>query len=82
MSQIEMPDLVVRKMPFEFPEDIDASWNKAKPEWSHMVNGTSLAMPFLEPYLIRTMRKALVVPTLALRHSYCGTLLKRWNTGT
>lgn len=53
------PELVVRKMPFEFPEDIDPHWNKARPEWSHMVSGASLAMPFLEPYLIRTMRKAL-----------------------
>ncbi|MCB1688208.1 MAG: metal-dependent hydrolase [Halioglobus sp.] len=52
-------ELVVRKMPFEFPEDIDPHWNKDKPEWSHMVSGASLAMPFLEPYLIRTMRKAL-----------------------
>lgn len=52
------PELVVRKMPFEFPDDIDPHWNKEKPEWSHMVSGASLAMPFLEPYLIRTMRKA------------------------
>jgi predicted metal-dependent hydrolase len=51
--------MVVRKMPFAFPEDINPHWNEAKPEWSHMVNGASLAMPFLEPYLIRTMRKAL-----------------------
>ena len=51
--------LIVRKMPFEFPEDINAHWNAGKPEWSHMVNGASLTMPFLEPYLIRTMRKAL-----------------------
>ena len=50
--------MVVRKMPFEFPEDIDAHWNMSKPEWSHMVNGASLATPFLEPYLIRTMSKA------------------------
>jgi predicted metal-dependent hydrolase len=50
--------MLVRKMPFEFPEDIDPHWNPDKPEWSHMVSGASLAMPFLEPYLIRTMRKA------------------------
>lgn len=55
----QSPPLVVRKMPFEFPDDIDPHWNEAKPEWSHMVSGASLAMPFLEPYLIRTMRKAL-----------------------
>ena len=59
MANQSSPELVVRKMPFEFPEDIDPHWNKDKPEWSHMVSGASLAMPFLEPYLIRTMRKAL-----------------------
>ncbi len=59
MATQTSPELVVRKMPFEFPEDIDPHWNKDKPEWSHMVSGASLAMPFLEPYLIRTMRKAL-----------------------
>jgi len=52
-------DLVARKMPFEFSDDIDPQWNKQKPEWSHMVNGASLAMPFLEPFLIRTLRKSL-----------------------
>jgi uncharacterized protein len=51
--------LIVRKMPFEFSDDIAAHWNKEKIEWSHMVNGASLAMPYLEPYLIRTMKKAL-----------------------
>ena len=59
MANYTPGELVVRKMPFEFPEDIDPHWNKGKPEWSHMVSGASLAMPFLEPYLIRTMRKAL-----------------------
>ena len=48
----------IRKMPFEFPDDIDPHWNPDRPEWSQMVNGASLAMPYLEPYLIRTMRKA------------------------
>lgn len=53
-----MTDIIVRKMPFEFPDDIQAHWCPTRPEWSHMVNGASLAMPYLEPYLIRTMRKA------------------------
>lgn len=57
-NKLSSPEMIVRKMPFEFPDEIDAQWNKNKPEWSHMVNGASLAMPFLEPYLIRTMRKA------------------------
>ncbi len=51
--------IFVRKIPFEFPEDLQPHWNPEQVEWSYMVNGTSLAMPFLEPYLIRTMRKAL-----------------------
>lgn len=51
--------LVVRRMPFSFDEDINVQWNQARPEWSYMVNGASLTMPFLEPYLIRTMKKAL-----------------------
>ena len=50
--------MIVRKMPFEFPDSIAAHWNARRPEWSHMASGASLAMPFLEPYLIRTMRKA------------------------
>jgi len=52
-------ELLVRKMPFQFPDDIDPQWSKSRPEWSHMVNGASLAMPYLEPYLIRTMRNTL-----------------------
>ena len=54
-----LPELPARKIPFEFPNDINPHWNEAKPEWSHMVNGASVTMPFLEPYLIRTMRRAL-----------------------
>ena len=46
-----LPELPARKIPFEFPNDINPHWNEAKPEWSHMVNGASVAMPFLEPIL-------------------------------
>ncbi|TDJ37357.1 MAG: metal-dependent hydrolase [Gammaproteobacteria bacterium] len=49
----------IRKIPFEFIDTIDPIWNAAKPEWSHMVNGTSLAMPYLEPFLIKNVREAL-----------------------
>ena len=44
-----------RVMKFEYPADIHPHWKKASPEFSHIVNGGSLAMPFLEPYLIRVM---------------------------
>jgi uncharacterized protein len=57
-SERSSASMIVRKMPFEFPESIAAHWNAQRPEWSHMASGASLAMPFLEPYLIRTMRKA------------------------
>jgi len=53
------PEILVRRIPFRFDEDIDPVWNKSRPEWSHMVNGASLTMPYLEPFLIKTVREAL-----------------------
>ena len=61
-TQIRIPkpgELVVRKIPFEFPEDLKPCWKPDEPEWSHMVNGASLTMPYLEPFLIDSMRDAL-----------------------
>ena len=52
-------DIVVRRIPFVLNEGIDPVWNPGKREWSHMVNGASLTMPYLEPFLIKTMREAL-----------------------
>ena len=49
----------VRKIPFEFSAQADPIWHAQAHEWSHMVNGASLAMPYLEPFLNRTMREAL-----------------------
>lgn len=51
--------ILVRRIPFQFGENIDPVWNKDRPEWSHMVNGASLTMPYLEPFLIKTVREAL-----------------------
>lgn len=55
----ERPDerMVVRQVPFDFGRE-NGHWNSASPEMSHIVNSASLAMPYLEPYLIRTMRAA------------------------
>ncbi len=50
----------VRKVPFEFADATRPVWNSSQHEWSHMVNGASLTMPYLEPFLNRTMREALV----------------------
>lgn len=51
--------LTVRRIPFEFPADLDPHWHPTEIEWGHMVNGASLTMPYLEPYLIKGIRKAL-----------------------
>ncbi len=52
------PQMTVRRMRFPYPDGLKAWWNPARPEFSHIVNAASLAMPYLEPYLIDTMRKA------------------------
>lgn len=56
MTETLVPE--VRRMPYEFPDDIEPIWNPHQPEWSHMINGASLTMPYLEPYLIATLREA------------------------
>ena len=43
----------------KLPEDLDPLWVPANPVRSHFFNGVSLTMPYLEPYLIRTMKVAL-----------------------
>lgn len=50
--------MTLRRPPFVFPQDKALHWNQARPEFSQLVNAASLAMPYLEPYLIRTMREA------------------------
>lgn len=51
--------IIVRQVPFAFDEGIDPVWHPGRPEWSHMVNGASLTMPYLEPFLIKTVTEAL-----------------------
>ena len=57
--QSQPHDIVVRKIPFEFDEGIEPIWHKQQPEWSHMLNGASMTMPYLEPFLIRSVREAM-----------------------
>lgn len=59
--QRQHPELVVRRIPFEFPEDIQTDWIPRDPVLSAMLNGASLTMPYLEPFLIRTMRESLAL---------------------
>ncbi len=50
--------IAARRMLFPWAEPVAAWWNPARPEFSQIVNAVSLAMPYLEPYLIATMKKA------------------------
>ena len=47
-----------RRIPFQFPDDVQPRWKASDPEFCAMVNGASLSMPYLEPFLIRTVREA------------------------
>lgn len=51
--------ITVRKIPFDFSNDISPHWHPKQREWGHMINGASLTMPYLEPFLNRTLREAL-----------------------
>lgn len=50
--------VTVRQVEFAYTPQMAGHWNRGKPEFSHIVNAGSLAMPYLEPYLIKTMRAA------------------------
>jgi len=50
--------MTLRRLPFVFRRDTALHWNAARPEFSQVVNAASLAMPYLEPYLIKSMREA------------------------
>jgi uncharacterized protein len=50
--------IVVRRLPMEFPADLDPVIVEGCPEESALNVGISLLLPYLEPYLIRSMRSA------------------------
>ncbi len=52
-------NITVRRPAFEFADDISPHWIPGKPEFAHMVNGASVVMPYLEPFLIRSLREGL-----------------------
>jgi len=51
-------EITVRKMPFEFPSDIDAVFVEGDHKRSFNFIAGSLLLPHLEPYLIRSMKAA------------------------
>ncbi len=50
--------MVVRQFAFDFPDDIDPKWIPCHLVRSQLFNGLSLTMPYLEPFLVKTMREA------------------------
>lgn len=54
----QVDEIVVRPFNFEFPDDLDPNWIPHRPVRSHLFNGFSLTMPYLEPSLIKTMQAA------------------------
>ena len=55
----QVEEIVIRAFKFEFPDDLDPQWVPDNPVRSHMFNGLSLTMPYLEPYLIKSTQKAM-----------------------
>lgn len=54
-----MDDMTVRRMEFGFQPSMDLVFIKDDPEMSFMFLGAWMMLPYLEPFLIRTMRDAL-----------------------
>ena len=53
-----MHDITVRRMEFDFSDELDPVYIEGAPEESHATTAFSLLLPYLEPYLIRTMKEA------------------------
>lgn len=47
--------IIPRAFNFDFPDDMDPVWIPGNPIRSHMFNGISITMPYLEPFLMRCM---------------------------
>ncbi len=54
----QVDQITIRPFSFEFPTDIDPNWIPGHAVRAHFFNGASLTMPYLEPFLVKTMREA------------------------
>ncbi len=50
-EQHDLNIIPVRHFDFEFPESLDPMWVPDNPYRAHFLNGVSLTMPYLEPFL-------------------------------
>ncbi|MCO5312953.1 MAG: metal-dependent hydrolase [Microthrixaceae bacterium] len=48
-----------RRVSFRFGDSVDANWHRALPEFAAAANAVSLMMPYVEPFVIRSMRDQL-----------------------
>lgn len=51
--------LTVRRVAFEYPDDLDPAWNQRFPEFAFGCNSVSMLMPYAEPYFVKSVRSAL-----------------------
>ncbi len=58
MAPVDKSDITVRKVNFDFPDDIALYAIPKLPRVSLFIAAFSMTMPYLEPYLIRMMLKA------------------------
>lgn len=52
-------DITIRRMAFEFPADMELVFIRDDPAWSYFFLGSWMMLPYLEPYLMRSIRKAM-----------------------
>ena len=54
-----MDTITVRKIAFDFTGDMDLVFIEHDPRFSFLFLGTWMLLPYLEPYLMRTIRSAM-----------------------
>lgn len=50
--------ILVRGVQFDFSEEFRPYWNPKRPVFSQLANGASLLLPYMEPFIIHSVREA------------------------
>lgn len=58
MSEATGNHLIFEPIRFEYGPTFDINWHQRLPEFSAAANGVSLLMPYVEPYVVRSIRMA------------------------
>lgn len=59
VKSVPSPIVKPRRVRFEYPTDINAVWTPNRPEFSCAANAVSMLMPTIEPYFVRSARRAI-----------------------